>query len=237
MDKTSEGGRPVAARPRLSDHQVTVRSVTDFTPWYRRVEFDAEGLFEQYESMPAGYLLVNVPSLDGASSVQRAYSIDGVSADNFWLEFVLHSPAGPGSAWAAAAEPGMTVTVSEPAYNLAVPALSCALLIADPTALPGVRSLVDALSPQMRVLARIVDSHHDHDLVPLVTEGKADIDWLDEVTGQKLTELTAGIDPSDCFVWAAGERQLAKQVREFTRTTLPVPRSSQHIQTYWIAGR
>ena len=219
------------ARPRIKDHMVEVIAVTDLTPWYRRLAMDAKGLFETYTPDPGAYLHLNVPV--GASTLPRSYTLHGITRETFLLDFVLHTPSGPGSEWAAAAEPGTTILVSEPLYSLEIPEVSHALLIADPSALAAVDSILESVDPQMTITVLLEDEHPDRDQIPISTRGN--IVWLDTIDEDVLELATAHLNRHDCFVWAAGERRLAKTVREFVRSEFHIPRHAQHIQTYWIA--
>ncbi len=224
------------APARVRDHLTEVRAVTDLTDWYRRVSLDPRGLFDQFTPSPGGYLLLNLAQ-EGRDDriVQRSYSIAAATPDSFDLEFVLHTPPGPGSLWGAAARPGMVLSVSQPAYAIDLPSCSRALLIADPTALPALRTLTAALSPATAVRILLVDDHPDREAIPLPPG--ADASWVDALDEGALRQVTADLDPDDCFLWAGGERQLAKTIRDHVRGGFPVPRTAQHVQTYWIRGR
>ena len=219
------------ARPRIKDHMVEVIAVTDLTPWYRRLAMDAKGLFDSYTPDPGAYLHLNVPV--GASTLPRSYSIHNITPETFQLDFVLHTPSGPGCEWAAAAEPGTTISVSEPPYSLNIPEASHALIIADPSALAAAISILESVDHRMKVMVLLEDEHPDRDQIPIPTRGN--IVWLDTIDEDVMELATAHLNRHDCFLWAAGERRLAKTVREFARTEFKVPRNAQHIQTYWIA--
>jgi len=221
---------PLAHR-RLKDHMVEVIDATNLTSWYRRLTMNAEGLFETHIPDPGAYLNLNIPV--GASTLPRSYTIRGATPTTFLLEFVLHTPSGPGCEWAAAAGPGTTVTVTEPPYTLEIPDVSRALIIADPSALAGASSILESIEKKMRVTVLLEDNHPDRDQIPIPTTGN--IVWLDMIDDDVLELATAHLDAQDCFLWAAGERRLAKLVREFARTEFRVPRQAQHIQTYWIS--
>lgn len=223
---------PVPPRPRVTNHEVQITDVTDLTSWYKRLTVDAQGLFEMYNPAPGAYLNLNLPSPQG--TVQRSYSLRGVTNETFILEFVLHTPPGPGCQWAASAQPGMTVTVNEPPYSLVIPHVSQALLIADATAIPAVASIMERADPAMAMTVILADAHPDRERIALPQRENATLRWVDALRADDLRAARGSLDPQDCFLWAAGERDVAKTVREFTRGEFLVPRSSQHIQTYWI---
>lgn len=219
------------ARVRIKDHTVEVIDITDLTPWYRRLTMDAKGLFAAHIPDPGSYLHLNVPV--GASTLPRSYSPRGIKDDRFFLEFVLHTPSGPASEWAAAATPGTTISVTEPPYSLDIPEVSRALIIADPSALAAASSILESIDHRMTVTVLLQDDHPDRGHIPIPTNGN--IVWLDTIDEDVLELATAHMDRHDCFLWAAGERHLAKTVREFTRGEFRVPKPAQHVQTYWIA--
>jgi ATP-binding cassette subfamily B protein IrtA len=214
-----------------------VISVTDLTPWYRRVEFAGHGLLPRLTLAPASYLLLHVPSLDAEAGrgVERGYTIvqPDVATDRFSLDFVLHEPAGPASAWAAAAAVGTTVAVSDPPYHLDFPeTLEHALLIGDSAAAPALDTLARHLPLGTRITLVLVDAHTDADRVPFVDRDGLAVHRLPVLTTDWLQSLS--LNPATDWLWAAGERSLAKLVRSHARDWA-FPRDRQHIQTYWIA--
>ena len=221
--------------PRVKDHVVTVTGGTDLTPWYRRLTFDPAGLFEVYHPSPASYLLLNLDDPGRGSPVQRSYSVCQVSPTSFALEFVLHPGPGPASAWAAQAHPGSTLSVSEPAYHMRLPELDYGLLIADASAFAAISSLLVAIEPGIQLDLLLLDPHPDREQISLPIRDNTTITWADCLDEDRLRGFTHGIDPAQVFLWGAGERQCAKAIREFVRQEFPVPRTAQHIQTYWIA--
>ncbi|MCL2483391.1 MAG: siderophore-interacting protein [Propionibacteriaceae bacterium] len=225
---------PLLRRPRVRDHLVEVVAVEDLTDWYRRVTIDPKGLFDIFTPEPAGYLMLNLPSLDQASLVQRSYTMRSATPESCWLEFVLHTPEGPASRWAASATPGTTLSVSEPPYHLSIPETTQGLLIADASAFAAAACLIQSCDPAMAVTVLLQDGHPDRESIPLPTRDNTSVSWIDSLDQATLESVVAGLDPADCFLWAAGERSLAKTVREFARTSFLVPRPAQHIQTYWI---
>ncbi|MDR0488053.1 MAG: SIP domain-containing protein [Propionibacteriaceae bacterium] len=234
-------------RPRVIDHVVTVAQIQDICTGYRRLTMDAGGLFEVFTPMPGGYLMLSL--VDGDAKVQRAYSIHSVTQDSFLLDFVVHDPPGPGCLWASTATVGTQVLVSEPPYHLEIPQTSQALLIADTSALPAAATIADTLTAKVTLIIVDGDPAHGPDFFSRFRDlshssknhdgpiqNQLQVRQLPELSTDSLKNIVASMDPQDCFLWAAGERSLAKQVREFTRQEFQVPRSAQHIQTYWISA-
>jgi ATP-binding cassette subfamily B protein IrtA len=164
------------------------------------------------------------------------YTLHDITDTSFSFEFVLHEPAGPGCHFAQTAQPGDTVAVSEPPYHVVVPEVTHALFIADTTAIPAISSFLGSLSPDMATTVILEDGHPDHDLIPLKTRENTRLTWVDALTEAILDQASADLDPNNCFLWAGGERHIAKMVKEYARDRFVVPRENQHIQTYWIAS-
>jgi NADPH-dependent ferric siderophore reductase len=124
--------------------------------------------------------------------------------------------------------------VDEPPYTWKPPQASTGLFIADSTALSAWWSILDSVD--LAVTALVVEPLADRESIPVPTGENISLTWVDELTEKDLLTASAGLDPRDCYVWAAGERQIAKTVREFVRSRFPVPRQAMHVHTYWIAG-
>jgi len=210
-------------------HPITVVGASDLTPWYRRLIVAAPGWLDESGLAPAAHIMVEVPGEGSTPTVPRAYTPHTFSTDGFALDVVLHDPGGPGARWAAAAAPGTTATAWLPPAPLAVPGVRRGLLIGDATAIPALTQLHRALDG-LELTIVVVESRADRGQIGLPPGAV----WADALDDAGLVDLTAALDPADTFLWAAGERGLAKTVREFARSAFPVPRPAQHVQTYWI---
>jgi NADPH-dependent ferric siderophore reductase len=236
-----ERERPQTAA-RVERHTVEVIQTTDITSWYRRLDCAGHGLLPQLSLAPASYLLLHFA--DSASEAARtageapgprAYTIvrPDVAADRFSLDFVLHEPPGLASAWAAQAVPGTTIEVSEPPHHLVVPApLRHALLVGDASAAAALDSILRCLPASAQATVLFIDPHADRDAVPLAARPGTVTRRLPTLADADLA--LPPLDPAASWLWAAGERALAKQVRLFARASA-LPRDRQHIQTYWVA--
>ena len=230
-------------RPKVIDHMVMVTAIHEVSPRYRRLTMDSQGLFEFFTPQPAGYLMINLT--DRGSKAQRAYTIHGTTASSFLLDFVIHDPAGPGSQWARQATLGTQVSVTEPLYHVDIPSSSHALIIADTSALPAAATIVQAFTENVTVI--LINDDPDLDtsvLFPGIFDSNPNqantkktvvFHQVPELSTDILRSTTATLTPHDCFLWAAGERNQAKTVREYARQEFQVPRTNQHIQTYWIS--
>ncbi|MDR1212940.1 MAG: siderophore-interacting protein [Propionibacteriaceae bacterium] len=159
----------------------------------------------------------------------------GDGLDRFSLEFVLHQPAGPASAWASQARLGDVIRVSDPPYHFALPQpLGRAWLLADSSAAPALRSILDHLPQAVEARAVLVDPHPDRQLIWDQTRPGPTVAWLSQLTAADLAGWA--IDPVRDWLWAAGQRDLVKTVRGLARGPWGLPRDRQHLQTYWIAA-
>ena len=270
---------------RLVRHVVEVVDVTDLTPWYRRVTFAGRGLLARLDLAPAAPLVIHCPGPVGP--VERSYTLalPDVAADRFALDFVLHDPSGPASAWAQRARPGVLVEVTDPPYHLVrpeplwgsagrhdvareeprggrSPAPDCcapmsetntagsdrissrptpfgqnsvlphapkAVLIGDTSAAAALESLRRGLPVGVASTVVLVDPHPDLERVP----PSGEVVRLPRLTDNDLAAID--LDPEVDWLWAAGERNLVKRLRAHARDHWRLPRSRQHLQTYWIA--
>lgn len=219
---------------RATRHLIEVSAISDITAWYRRISFDPLGLFGFYRPAPAAYLMLTVPTLDGQGRVQRAYSLVGQPGQTCAFDFVLHHPVGPASQWAAQAEPGRRLAVTEPPYHLAIPPVGHATIIGDTSAVAAIGSLLAGLDPAMSATVLLEDDHPDRDRLPLPQRDRTTIRWIDRLSPADLAEAATAA-PTDRFIWAAGERHLTRLAKDYARDQ-DLPRANQAIQTYWIAG-
>ncbi|HEY1846235.1 MAG TPA: siderophore-interacting protein [Buttiauxella sp.] len=124
--------------------------------------------------------------------VVRTYTLRHVDAvrEEVTVEFVCHGTEGPASAWAMGSQPGDAIQIVAPnaeyaddsgGYEWTPPArLQKALLVADETALPAARGILEKLSSQEnppRVQA-FFEVPEEGDCVDLSAFKFADITWL-----------------------------------------------------------
>ena len=124
--------------------------------------------------------------------IARTYTLRHVNAEaaEVEVEFVMHGTEGPASAWALSAEPGAALQMVAP--NLACPTSSGgyewaphpdierALVVADETALPAAKAILEQLAgwdnpPQLQVFLEVPKRG---DCVDLSHYRFADIHWL-----------------------------------------------------------
>lgn len=237
--------RGVMRAMNIANHAVTVTSVVDLTPRYRRIRFSAPQLVERLDVFPTAWLRLWVPNPErGERHVsQRGYTFVGVDADagTFDLEFVLHETRGPAGDWAKQAAVGETAEVALTPAKIALPEGTRELILAgDVTALPAINSWIADIGEGVSARVFIEDGHDDRDQLPAEKRPGDTWDWVTPTgtRGEALADtLRANVSQSARqFAWAAGEKTLVKHVRHVFKDHLGLLRGQRFSQFYWIEG-
>ncbi|MDH6626583.1 NADPH-dependent ferric siderophore reductase [Streptomyces sp. LBL] len=193
---------------------------------------------------------------DDVRAVMRSYTLrdlrrgpDGNTVE-IDIDFVLHTPAGPASAWAARAAAGDKVLLLGPALadNRAIrfrpPADTDLVVIwGDESAVPAACSIVGSLPAGTR--ARVwLEVPHAADIQDLVTEADAEITWLvregNHTTGSPLALdplRAAHLPPAERpYVWIAGESGCVKELRRHFVRERGFDRRRITFVGYWRRG-
>ncbi|RPF33720.1 siderophore-interacting protein [Streptomyces sp. TLI_185] len=189
---------------------------------------------------------------DGVRAVMRSYTLRSLrrDPDEIDIDFVLHTPAGPASRWAAKAAAGDRVVLLGPAVadNRAIrfrpPAdTDLTLIWGDETAVPAVSAILESLPTGTR--ARVwLEVHDAGDIQDLVTEADAEITWLVRDAGRvegspmALDALrTAQLPPTEHpYAWIAGESGCVKQLRRHLVGERGIDRRRVTFVGYWRQG-
>ncbi|RMB85022.1 siderophore-interacting protein [Streptomyces shenzhenensis] len=168
----------------------------------------------------------------------------------FDIEVAVHEetpagPAGPGSGWALAAQPGDTVGFLDEGYAyVPTPDAAWQLLVGDESALPAVLAILERSTDTLRAEV-FLEVPADDDIRDGITAPAAtNIHWLprnDPATKPGSLALRAVQDaqlPSGpCYAWTAGESSLATGIRRHLVNERKVPRSDVAFRGYWRHGR
>ncbi|MFG3511725.1 siderophore-interacting protein [Streptomyces bobili] len=181
---------------------------------------------------------------DDVRAVMRSYTLRELrrDPDEVDIDFVLHTPAGPASAWADRARAGDRVFLLGPAVadNRAIrfrppQDTDLVLLWGDETALPAIASILEALPAGQRVRAwlEVRDPHHAQELV---TAADAEITWLAD--GASLDALRgAELPPAERpYAWIAGESGSMKALRRHFVRERGIDRRRVTFVGYWRRG-
>lgn len=195
---------------------------------------------------------------EGERNVLRTYTPSAIRADagEIDIDFYLHEPAGPASAWAAAAQPGDHLVVNGPDARMGWTGYGLHwqpgdarrfVLVADETAFPAVRGILDALDPDASadVFLECDDPADDvvsadapaNVRVQVVARGsgeesgveRAVRDWLDERQDQLR-------DDSDLYVWLAGESGVTTRLRRHLTAEVGIAKDRVSFLGYWKIG-
>lgn len=247
--------RGVMRLMRITNHEVTVTRVEDFTDYYRRIHFTGpELLSELSEAFPTVWTRLWFPHPEkGRDQVsQRGYTFVDVdlSAGTFSLDFVLHGDetnpegGGPAGRWAATATPGTRIEAALTPARIDLPDDTDHVVLAgDLTALPAVNSWLKAFPAEVVVTVVLEDDHDPATVSDLPRTDHPNVrwDWISREgpNGRALAEhlRSLGLDKNGLYVWAAGERGLIKQVRSVVKHDLALTKDHYFSQFYWFADK
>lgn len=191
-------------------------------------------------------------------NVLRTYTPAAVRADagEIDIDFYLHEPAGPASAWAAAARPGDHLVVNGPDARMGWTGYGLHwqpgdarrfVLVADETAFPAVRGILATLSPDAEAEVFLECDDPADDVVSADAPGTAHIhvvarrsadgsgveraleDWLEERAG----ELR---DDPGLYVWLAGESGVITRIRRHLTAEVGIAKERVSFLGYWKVG-
>ncbi|MFF4355971.1 siderophore-interacting protein [Streptomyces sp. NPDC001604] len=189
---------------------------------------------------------------DGVRAVMRSYTLRSLrhDPDEIDIDFVLHTPAGPASRWAARAAAGDRVVVLGPAVadNRAIrfrppTDTDLTLIWGDETALPAVSAILESLPAGARTRVWL-EVHDAGNIQDLVTAADAEITWLVRDAGavegspMALDALrTDRLPPAEHpYAWIAGESGSVKQLRRHLVQERGIDRRRVTFVGYWRRG-
>lgn len=225
------------------DHEVTVTATELIAPSLRRIWLLAPNLLNDGVVAPTAYLRFWFPEADGVGTEhQRAYTIlnPDLRSGSFAIDMVLHEPAGPASAWAKRAAPGMTVqatSLGSTRFDLPSELPAGYLLIGDAASIPAINSILATL-PADTPAEVVLEAHTaDDELIPITQHPRSNVRWVPRRGETSLAEAIEARDWSDWYVWTAPESGSLKHLRARLRDEFGFPKSEVHAQAYWYFGR
>lgn len=227
----------------LRDHTVTVVSKEYLAPNFVRVHLRSDTLFEDVELAPTAWIRGWFPDVEGRGTEhQRGYTISSGDAatGELSIDFVLHQPAGPASAWAERCAPGDSIetnTLGSTKFELPEDRPAGYLLVGDAAAIPGLAGIVEALPHEVPIELYLEQHDADDRLIPLPEHPGMRVHWVPRTGAGALAAAVEPRDWSDWYVWATPESASLKQLKSRLREDFGFPRSEIHSQAYWIAGR
>jgi len=225
------------------DHEVIVTGVERITDGFLRLRMHSDSLLDEMSIAPTAYVRFWMPDVDDPRvEHQRGYTLNDADAatGDFAVDFVLHEPAGPASAWARAARPGDTVQATPLAstrFDLPEEPPAGYLLIGDSASIPAINGILASLPADLPV-ELYLEQHEDADpLIPLTAHPRTAVRWIPRRGATSLAAAIEARDWSDWSVWAAAESSSLKHVRARLKDEFGFPRSEVHATAYWIRGR
>lgn len=176
--------------------------------------------------------------------VTRTYTVRHVDGDELVIDFVVHGDEGLAGPWAASAQPGDRLVVSSPGGGYAPdPTADWHLLIGDESALPAIAAALEALEADAVGTVFLEVQHEGEQLAISAPEG-VEIVWVhrgEAVAGASsvLSDAVRAWHPREGrgHVFAHGEREAMKAVRDIVFTRWGLERSQVSLSGYWAYGR
>jgi len=195
---------------------------------------------------------------EGERNVLRTYTPAGIRAQvrELDVDFFLHEPAGPASQWAARAVPGDRVVITGPDRRMGWTGYGLhwhpgeatrLLLVADETAFPAVRGILQTLGEAHRVDVILECADPADDIVSADAGARADIRLIRRTSGDS-SELERAVarwsdehgesvraDPA-FYAWIAGESGATARVRRLLTAEAGIPKERVSFLGYWKVG-
>ncbi|MEU4835778.1 ABC transporter ATP-binding protein/permease [Streptosporangium sp. NPDC023615] len=225
------------------DHQATVTGTELLAPSFLRVRMTSPTLLQDAVVAPTAYLRFWFPDAGGAGfEHQRGYTLSEVDETTgaFAVDFVLHEPAGPASAWARQVEAGTEIQVTSlgsTRFDLPEVLPAGYLLIGDSASIPAINAILGTLPADVPV-ELYLEKHQEADrMIPLVAHPRTRLHWVPRRGEASLAAAIEARDWSDWYAWMATESGSLKHLRVRLRDEFGFPKSEIHAQAYWHYGR
>lgn len=189
---------------------------------------------------------IAVEQVEGQRPVVRVYTIRRFdpAASLIEIDFVLHNDDSPAMRWLKAARPGTVLPMIGPRQHfVAQPTAGRrAAVFADETAIPAVFAMLAAWDPEAGEAEVWVESCDPAAFAELPRPEGVKLHFLHRDTGtpagtslRLLAAAQALPDPKSWVVWAAGERQEMRDLRNHFRAA-GVARADLQVLGYWKRG-
>lgn len=176
--------------------------------------------------------------------VTRTYTVREVADDAIALDFVVHGDEGIAGPWAARVQPGERVVFGGPggAFSPDV-AADWYLFVGDESALPAIARAIEALPATARGVA-VLEARDASEEIALRRPAGVEVRWLHrgeprQETIGLLAETVAALEwpPGHVQVFAHGERESMKAMREELFGRRGLERGQVSLSGYWALGR
>lgn len=178
--------------------------------------------------------------------VIRSYTVRrfDAQAGELDVDFVLHTARGPAAEWAAHAEPGDWLGVSEPGGRYQPdPSAEAHLVIGDESALPAIATVLDALADFAGPVWAYIEVADAVEEQPLPSTAGTRLHWLHRGAappGQPLVEALRGAElpevaPDRCQAWLSAEAVAVRDIRAHLLDERGLRRRMVYATGYWRA--
>lgn len=156
------------------------------------------------------------------------------------LDFVLHVPAGPAGAWAAAAQPGDVLIFNGPGGGYR-PASDTAwhLMVGDESALPAIAASVERLPPEAQAVVLLVCDGPEHE-VDLHSPAQLDLRWIHRSEADPTPLIRAVADArfltGSVHAFIHGEAEEIRTIRRQLILERGIADSDMSCSPYWRRG-
>jgi len=245
---------------------VEVRNITQVTPRVTRMTFTGPQLAGFASRAPAEHIKLflpqpgereaphTVPGPDGPifppdlpRPISRTYTPRQFRPESLELDVdIVRHGDGPGSVWAARAQPGDTVVIAGPGGGYNRPPNVTPLVIGgDETSLPAISMVLAALPAHARADV-FVEVHDRAEEQPLDSPAQVTLTWLHEDTrsgqgampGALLEDAirSATLPNGDGQVWIACEAQAMRRIRAHLLHERGLSPAALYTRGYWQIG-
>ncbi len=223
----------------LKPRPVSVKSVEDLAPNYRRIVVEGESLADFQSLSPSDHIKLLL-DIDG-EKIRRDYTPRGYGNNELTLEFAIHAN-GPFTNWARSAKPGDGITVLGPRGSMVMkPVFDGFVLIGDDTLLPAVGRALSEWAPGTKVVA-VIEIAGEEDKIELPTETDATIVWAirgNREPGAAMVEALAAteVPEGEVLFYAGGEATAMRDVRRHLLNERGVNRGNISVSGHWKQGQ
>ncbi|WP_243652532.1 siderophore-interacting protein [Novosphingobium sp. PhB165] len=158
------------------------------------------------------------------------------------IDFALHDPAGPATAWAKAAKPGDVLNIGGPRGSAVVTDdFDWYLLIGDETAIPQFSRRIEELRPGIPVTA-LVSVARGIERAPVPEREGLNWVWVEhDGHGEDAAPLLAalgdaGLPEGEGYAWIAAEAAVAQAIRAKLTDEMGHPLGWLRSSGYWTVG-
>lgn len=225
---------------------MSVVSVTRPVPSVARVTGRIAPTHVAIWSRPNLAIRLEVETPEGERPVSRVYTVRSFDKAQSLIEidFVLHEDDSPAMRWLRGARAGTTINLVGPRPHF-LPDFAAGkkvAMFADETAIPAIFAILQQWQ------AGIGGTIHVETADPAAFGELPKVDGVElrlllrnpgempGTTGRLVAAAKAISDPENWTVWAAGERQEARAIRDYFTSERGLPKSHVHVFGYWRLG-